>query len=180
MIPFHGPWLLAGGWALDSFLGRQTRVHEDIDVLISRGDQFQLQESLSSWDLQVGDPPGTLRPWQKGEFLNIGIHDIWGRPKTGDAWRVQFMLYDIENAEWVYRRHPTIRGPETSMGILHKEGFRFLAPEIQLLYKSKDLRQKDQSDYEAVVPSLNVERRAWLKKSLKEAYQGSHPWVDHL
>ena len=28
------PWWIAGGWAIDLYLGRQTRPHEDIDVLI--------------------------------------------------------------------------------------------------------------------------------------------------
>ena len=33
------PWWIAGGWAIDLFLGRQTREHEDIDVQILRRDQ---------------------------------------------------------------------------------------------------------------------------------------------
>jgi hypothetical protein len=33
------PWWLAGGWAIDAFLGRVTRVHEDTDVLVLRRDQ---------------------------------------------------------------------------------------------------------------------------------------------
>jgi Aminoglycoside-2''-adenylyltransferase len=36
MLPI--PWWIAGGWAIDLFLGRQTRRHEDIDVLILRQD----------------------------------------------------------------------------------------------------------------------------------------------
>lgn len=27
------PWWIAGGWALDLFVGRTTRAHEDMDVL---------------------------------------------------------------------------------------------------------------------------------------------------
>jgi Aminoglycoside-2''-adenylyltransferase len=34
----HVPWWIAGGWAIDLFLGRQTREHEDLDVLILRRD----------------------------------------------------------------------------------------------------------------------------------------------
>ncbi|HEX7673585.1 MAG TPA: hypothetical protein VF412_05410 [Bdellovibrio sp.] len=68
--------MLAGGWALDIFLREQTREHSDIDILIPRQDQLEIQESLKGWDLQVGDPPGTLRVWKPGEFLNKGIHDI--------------------------------------------------------------------------------------------------------
>lgn len=55
MTPLGHRWWLAGGWALDSFVGRQSHVHEDMDVLISRDDQIQLQTILPTWDLQVGD-----------------------------------------------------------------------------------------------------------------------------
>ena len=31
-------WLLMGGWGVDALLGRQTREHKDLDVLVQRGD----------------------------------------------------------------------------------------------------------------------------------------------
>lgn len=31
-------WWVAGGWALDLHLGRQTRAHADVDVLVLRDD----------------------------------------------------------------------------------------------------------------------------------------------
>jgi Aminoglycoside-2''-adenylyltransferase len=33
------PWFVVGGWALDLFLGRETRSHKDIDIAIFREDQ---------------------------------------------------------------------------------------------------------------------------------------------
>jgi hypothetical protein len=44
------PWWLAGGWALDAFLGRTTRLHEDTDVLILRPDHVEVRRVLSEWD----------------------------------------------------------------------------------------------------------------------------------
>jgi hypothetical protein len=32
------PWWIAGGWALDLFMGRQTRAHNDIEISVFRGD----------------------------------------------------------------------------------------------------------------------------------------------
>jgi len=43
------PWWLAGGWAIDAFVGRVTRVHEDIDVLVLRRDQAAFRSALTSW-----------------------------------------------------------------------------------------------------------------------------------
>jgi hypothetical protein len=37
--PLSAPWWIAGGWAIDLFLGKQTREHEDVDVLFLRRDQ---------------------------------------------------------------------------------------------------------------------------------------------
>ena len=36
-----------GGWALDLFLERVTRVHHDVDVVVDRADQLALREQLS-------------------------------------------------------------------------------------------------------------------------------------
>ena len=33
------PWFIAGGWAIDLFLGRKTREHADVDFALSRLDQ---------------------------------------------------------------------------------------------------------------------------------------------
>lgn len=40
------PWWISGGWALDLFLGRQTRPHFDIDIAMPRSCQA-LNKSLS-------------------------------------------------------------------------------------------------------------------------------------
>jgi hypothetical protein len=39
-------WGVAGGWALDLFLDRVTRKHEDIEIAVFREDQFILREYL--------------------------------------------------------------------------------------------------------------------------------------
>jgi len=61
------PWWVAGGWAIDLFVGHQTRLHDDLDVLVLRRDQLAVHQALRGWDLHAADPPGTLRPWAPGE-----------------------------------------------------------------------------------------------------------------
>ena len=39
MRGFDGPWYVAGGWAIDLFLGRSTRAHSDVDIAILRRDR---------------------------------------------------------------------------------------------------------------------------------------------
>ena len=40
--------VIAGGWALDLALGRQTRAHEDVDVAVLRSEHEQLREFFAA------------------------------------------------------------------------------------------------------------------------------------
>ncbi len=51
-------------------------------------------------------------------------------------------------------------------------GVPYLAPELQLLFKSKGLRLKDDLDAGEVVPELDARRRAQLSRLLATG----HPW----
>ena len=43
-------WGVAGGWAIDLFLNKETRPHKDIEVAILRRDQLVIKEELiSDW-----------------------------------------------------------------------------------------------------------------------------------
>lgn len=173
------PWWIAGGLAIDHFIGRKTREHGDIDILINRADQLKIQKTLAGWDLQAADPPGTLRPWKRDETLLPAVHVIWARPQVG-PWRLEIMLLDTENEDWIYRRDPRIRGSLRDATQISTDGIQYLAPEIQLLYKSKSIREKDQSDFENCLPLLSSDQKSWLKKALSLTYQNQHSWLSKL
>ncbi len=177
---FLAPWWIAGGWALDLFLGRQTRDHGDTDVLVLRRDQLAVQAVLAGWDLHAADPPGRLRPWRHGEWLTAPIHDIWCRPAADAPWALQLMLAESEADHWIFRREPAIGGPLAQLTCRTADGISFLAPEVQLLYKATDApRPKDEADLAAVLPHLNTERRRWLTAALRR-YRPHHPWLARL
>jgi hypothetical protein len=55
-----------------------------------------------------------------------------------------------------------------------------VAPEVQLLYKSKlPPLPKDNLDFDAALPLLNVRRRRWLVAAI-EMHIGEHPWLSRL
>lgn len=176
---FSSGWWVAGGWAIDLHLGRYIRHHDDIDVLLQRRDQVALQEYLDSWDLHVANPPGRLRPWSPGEYLRRPIQDIWCRPEPESKWRIQIMLIDVEDGDWVFKRDPRIRRSLSEIGLENSDGTPYLRPEIQLLYKAKSTRPKDDVDFAAVLPMLTGEERSWLKSALSVAY-GEHRWMAKL
>ncbi|WP_205328554.1 nucleotidyltransferase domain-containing protein [Glycomyces sp. YM15] len=173
------PWWIAGGYAIEFAVGEPFRSHGDVDVLLLRRDQLAVQDALPGWEWWAADPPGTLRPWAAGEILPPEVHDIWCRPSADAPWRLQFMLDEAEGDEWVSRRDPRIRRPIAETGLVNRDGVPYLAPEIQLLYKAKGLRPKDEADFEAVLPKLGAEQRRWLRESIRLAY-GEHPWSERL
>ena len=182
--PLHAPWWIAGGWAIDLFLGRQTREHEDIDVQVLRRDQHAVRTLFGAWDVQAALPPPRdeawpFRPWLLDETLDPAIHDIWCRPTAMQPWALQLMIADARDDLWLFRRMPTTVRPVATLGSATAEGIPYLAPEIQLLYKAKGLRPKDHADFTQTLPFLNQERRQWLGDALTKAHP-DHPWLKQL
>jgi hypothetical protein len=173
------PWWVAGGYAIEFAVGEAFRDHGDLDVLLLREDQGAVQEVLPTWEWWAADPPGTLRPWAAGEILPPAVHDIWCRLGADQPWRIQVMLDESEGAEWVSRRDLRVRRPLTRLGLRTRDGVPYLVPEVQLYYKAKDPRPKDERDFDAVLPHLTVEQRHWLATALALA-EGEHPWSERL
>lgn len=173
------PYWITGGWAIDLFLQKQTRTHEDLDVSIARDDQSIFQKLLCSWDLRASDPPGSgnLRKWEPSEILCPPIHNVWCRKEENGPWNLELMLCTFENGMWVYRRNSKIKGPLESFGWKQADGTLVIAPEIQLLYKSRGIRTKDTQDFENCLAIFNREKKEWLYNALLIDSGENHPWA---
>jgi hypothetical protein len=163
------PWWLAGGHAIELAVGRELRPHGDIDVLLLRRDQLAVQDALAGWEWWAADPPGTLRPWAPAEILPAGVHDIWCRPDQ-KAWRIQVMLDESDGEDWVSRRNARLRRPIAELGRLSTDGIPYLAPDVQLFYKARQPRAKDEIDFAAALPTLTEAERAWLTNAITDTY----------
>ncbi len=173
---FPGVWCIAGGWAIDLCVGGRPRDHADVDIQIGRTALPLLHRRLPGWLLYAAD--GDLTLWEEASPLPDGAHDIWCR-RPGQPWAFQFMVVDLDDREWVFRRDDRIRGPIDTM-TERVDGLPILAPEIQLLYKSKrPNRPKDERDFRHVLPRLTAGKREWLAASLVQLY-GDHPWMSLL
>lgn len=172
-------WWVAGGFAIELAVGHPFRSHGDIDVLLLRRDQLVAQQVLAGWQWWAADPPGSLRLWASGEVLPLGVHDIWCRPGPDDPWRVQVMLDESRGQEWVSRRDPQVHRPISTLGMVSGEGVPFLAPDVQLYYKAKAPRPKDEEDFDTVLPVLTDRQRRWLIDAITQTY-GPHPWIRRL
>ncbi len=172
------PWWIAGGHAIELFVGRPLREHGDLDVGVLRRDQFVVGWHLRDWDLRAASG-GTLRPWRPGERLEDHVNDVWCRPDPEGPWRLQLNLNDSAGDRWVFRRDPRVSRPLGEVILRSRQGLPYLAPEVQLLFKAKGMRPKDERDLEAALPLMSQRRRWWLDRAISETHP-YHPWLLRL
>lgn len=174
------PWWIAGGYAIEAFVERAFRPHGDIDVLMLRRDRMAVRALLKDWECWAADPPGTLRPWPADELLSASVDHIWCRRDGRDPWRFQLMLDDADGETWHSRRSAAIQRPIANMGWRDAAGIPFLAPEIQLFYKAKSPRPKDEQDFSSALPLLSELQRAWLRDAIRTAYGDENAWLERF
>ena len=168
--PFR--WWISGGHTLDLHLQRSWRDHEDTDVGVVRADLTDLHAFLADWDLHVA-AAGQLTTW-RGEPLDIDRHqnNVWCRPEAGAPWALDVTLSEGSEQTWIYRRDPSVRRSWDLAVLRTADGVPYLAPELQLLFKSEGLRPKDDVDAEEVIPALDADQRQFLACHLG----ADHPW----
>jgi len=178
MREFEPDWFIAGGWAIDLYLEKITRPHEDIEIAIFRQDQIALQNYLDGWVLKKA-VNGKLSVWNRDERLELPIHEIHCFKETAEPQSLEVLLNETDGDEWLYRRNVKATKPLSKFYLTSNLGMKFLCPEVVLLYKSKRPRLKDEQDFEAVVEYLDVESKEWLKNTLIVCYS-EHHWLQKL
>jgi hypothetical protein len=174
-------WWVAGGWAIDLFLGHQTRNHADTDVLVLYRDQAEVWGHLHGlgWELWAVESHGRLRRLSAGELVAEATHDVWCRPNRLSAWALQVMLAGSTGDRWVYRRNPEVTLPLSEIGRLTVDGVPYLAPQVQLLFKSGSPRPKDETDFGLAVAELSTDAKRWLASAIRSS-SPDHPWLAAL
>jgi hypothetical protein len=177
LAPLGVPWWVAGGVAIDLFLGEPSRAHADIDTAMRRADALALRALGDRFELSIAHD-GTLIPWEF-EPLRDEHHQFWVRRRGEEAWAFE-VLFELErDGAWAYRRDPRITLPWERFGTVSADGIPHLAPEVALFYKTKEPRERDIADFEFALPRLSARARAWLYDVLAFT-QPQHPWLAAL
>jgi hypothetical protein len=171
-------WWIAGGQAIDLFVGSSTRHHQDVDVAVLRPDQRAVQAHLDGWDLRIAHHGG-LTHWPPGRLLATHEHGIWARPNSASPWRLEFLVDNVIDDQWMYRRNPAVRLPLDRLGRTTATGVLYLRPEVVLLYKAKRPRASDEHDAAVAIPRLSESERAWLAAAIAKDMPDHH-WLPLL
>jgi len=130
----------------------------------------------------VGDLRGSIGnalPLGRFESPRPEVNSLWCRPGRAHGWSLELMLDEADGDAWVYRRLPTIRMP-LARAVRHTAaGIPYLTPEIQLLYKARRPRARDQDDFEGVLERLGADELVWLYDALS-GVDPEQPWLTKL
>lgn len=172
-------WWIAGGWAIDLWLGRQTRDHVDLDIATLRMNQRIFWRRLDGWDLHLGTAPNVVEPWPTPGTVPHPFHAVWCRQTPTSPWAFEMLLNDSNGTDWLFRRDHNVHLPLAQIGGITADGIPSLVPEVVLLYKAKNHRESDERDFESALPALSSGQKSWLLRALDAVHPG-HAWSARL
>lgn len=185
MSTFGRPWCLCGGWAVDAWLGWQTREHDDVDVAIFCGDEGAMFDHLAGWELIAH---GTLdadhgEHWD-GRPLTFMAH-VHARSRNGFI--LEVLLNERSRRDWILSRDPRITLPLDRCLRQSAWGMPTAAPAALLFYKATAYfgvegitdRSRDEIDFFALLPRVTSDQRGWLREAISLVQPG-HPWLARL
>jgi hypothetical protein len=169
-------WAVVAGWSLDLFRGEQTRDHDDIEIGVPADGFGAVHEALA--DLDVFAIVDSKAVEATDAALAVS-HQTWVREPATGRWRLDVIREPWEGDTWICRRDPRIRRTREELIAHTADGIPYQRPEVALLFKAKHTREKDQRDFDAIVPLLDDAARAWLSEALELAHPG-HEWLRAL
>ncbi|MCC7365651.1 MAG: hypothetical protein IT303_14895 [Dehalococcoidia bacterium] len=204
MSAYPAPWAICGGWAIDAWLGRQSRDHLDVDITIFAGDQLALFAHLRDWHMVPHDAvtPESREPWDGRELVlpahiharppgeeNRALLASWVTPphtNARDGLDFDIVLNTREGATWLLREGPRVALPWPEAVCELAPGIPVATPEVLLFYKATAYhglpdypRPHDRADFDALLPHIPPDRRAWLHTAIATATP-AHPWLPAL
>jgi hypothetical protein len=171
------PWYVAGGWAIDLFLGRQTREHGDLEIAVPASAFATIRDALADYEFDV---VGSGRRWPLDSPAFGVMHQTWVRERDTGVYRADVFREPERDAAWVCRRDESISLPYEHLIRRTRDGIPYLVPEVALLFKAKWAAEpKNQADFAATAGLLGGDAAGWLRWALERVHPG-HAWTEAL
>ncbi|CAG7652943.1 hypothetical protein PAESOLCIP111_06675 [Paenibacillus solanacearum] len=205
----HGfDWYVCGGGAIDVFLGKQTRIHKDLDIAVFWEDRnsiialmlaagwrvfeacgggvihelFQVQEPFEKRNLfcfTSNENRCKLEPIGDEKY-RFGLE----KKEQKDFTYIEF-LFNQRDDEYFYLPGKANLKRRLNKALLKSNGVPYLAPEVVLFYKSRYLEYSPDTldhyqDFDLSLSVLDYEQKQWLRESLIKEYANGHEWLKGL
>lgn len=93
---------------------------------------------------------------------------------------IEVMFNKVYDNVFYYLKHPKIT-MNMKDAVIRKDKINILAPEIILLYKSRNYTNCDyQHDFDVVINKLEKDRYDWFINAMNIAYPNGHPWIKEI
>lgn len=196
-------YAFCGGYAVDLFLGCESRPHGDIDILAYWKDRNKIIEYMWTQGYCVYEMLGEGKAHHITDINNqfikkrniLCIKEDCDFVKLTETTEkdiyiveiipaiqsklnfIEFLFNDRTDEHFLYARNHNIKR-ELNKSILYEDNIPYLAPEICLLYKSTDTERKGyQQDYDLSIQKMNTEQKQWLNNALEVIYPDGHKWM---
>ncbi|HEY9839210.1 MAG TPA: hypothetical protein V6D23_02045, partial [Candidatus Obscuribacterales bacterium] len=148
---------LDGGWGVDALIGRQSRPHKDVDIILRVSDVPGLQEVLSArgFGFKQGSPPDSF-VLADGAGLEVDVHAV-NFDAEGNG------IYRMENGQdWVFPASGF-----SGRGEIAGSPVRCLSPEVQVLCHAHGYTpvEKDLQDMALLAERFGIELPPQLRLS---------------
>jgi hypothetical protein len=174
----EAPWAVSAGWAIDLFLGRERREHEDLEIAVPADRFAEVAAALGELEFHVVTR-GVAEPIERATELMKTVHQTWGLDRAANVWRIDVFREPHDGDYWLARRDESIRLVYDELIEHTADGIPYERPEVVLLFKAKHSRPKDEADLAAVLPHLSAERRQLLARWIEQVHPG-HFWLPDL
>ncbi len=172
------PWYIAGGWALDLWLGYETRAHEDLEFCVLRKDFDAFRNVFALFDIYAAHD-GNVARLADDEKPSPEIAQFWILEIAVRAWRADLMIEPGDSQSWQYKRDHSVQRQRSIMVEISPDGIPYLNPAGVLLFKAKRCCAKDEIDFQNALPKLALSDRKWLKETLIQQHP-EHFWIGYL
>jgi hypothetical protein len=174
------PWYVAGGWALELFLGGGHREHDDLEIAAPNSRFDEVADALGGLEIFLITDRTEATPLAEARGRFFDTHQTWVREPATGFWRFDVFREPSDGDTWICRREPKLRMPYARLIEWTDDGIPYGRPEVILLMKAKHSKlEKNERDLEATLPRLDGEGRAWLRGAVAHVHPG-HEWLDAL
>ena len=197
-------YAFCGGYAIELFLDKTVRGHGDIDISAFWDERDKIILFMQSFGWCVYELCGggkahyitdvanqikskrnifcmrndceivSFTPTNEPDMFIVDF-DHKGQDKLTF---IEFLFNYKDNNRFLYARNHDVSLP-LSRAILNRNGIKYLAPEMVLLYKSTDIQREEyQLDFDMATQAMSSEQKNWLKNALEVMNPNGHKWLE--